>query len=72
MNEDEARRLLAFFGGPLPAAPPTSAAAAPVTNADGSAVPPAPGVADGAPSTTVAPPTSAPMGVVPDQEAACG
>jgi LCP family protein required for cell wall assembly len=71
MDEEKAPMLLAFFGGQLP--PPTGATSTPPsTNADGSAVPPAPGVPAGQTAASTAPPTSAPVGTVPDQTAACG
>ena len=69
MKEDEAVALLSFFGGKPP--PAATNAAPPSTTADGSAVPPAPGVAPGAVAPSP-PPTSAPIGTVPDAAAACG
>jgi polyisoprenyl-teichoic acid--peptidoglycan teichoic acid transferase len=75
LDQEKATALLSFFGGKPPADAATTTAAPPTTNAAGSALPPAPG---GAPSTTnplaafAPPPTSAPIGTVPDQSATCG
>ncbi len=71
MDEEKAMALLSFFGGQPLAAAATSVAP-PSTNADGSAVPPAPGVAPGQEAAALAPPTSPPIGTVPDPTAACG
>jgi LCP family protein required for cell wall assembly len=71
MKEEDAVALLSFFGGKPPPATATSVAP-PSTNADGSAVPPAPGVAPGSEAPLFPPPTSAPIGTVPDPAASCG
>ena len=72
MDEEKAVALLSFFGGKPPPATATSVVP-PSTNVDGSAVPPAPGVAPGAEAAALAPPpTSAPIGTVPDASVACG
>ncbi len=68
MDPARALPLLAFFGGkPPPAAPATTA---PSTTVSGGKAP-APGGAAGTTAST-APPTSAPLGVVPDETAKCG
>jgi LCP family protein required for cell wall assembly len=71
MDEEKARALLTFFGGKPPEAATTSVAP-PSTNADGSALPPAPGVPAGQEAAALAPPTSTAIGTVPDPNAACG
>ena len=71
MDEEKARALLTFFGGKAPEAATTSVAP-PSTNADGSAMPPAPGVPAGQEAAALAPPTSTAIGTVPDPNAACG
>jgi anionic cell wall polymer biosynthesis LytR-Cps2A-Psr (LCP) family protein len=74
LDQEKATALLSFFGGQPPAAAATTTVAPPSTNASGSALPPAPGgAATTNPLTAFAPPpTSAPIGTVPDQAATCG
>ena len=74
LDQEKATALLSFFGGQPPAAAASTTVAPPSTNASGSALPPAPGgTATTNPLTAFAPPpTSAPIGTVPDQSASCG
>ena len=65
MDPADALPLLAFFGGKLPPSPPSTTA--PPTTAKAAAAPPA-----AATTPSGVPPTSAPMGVVPDETAKCG
>ena len=74
LDQEKATALLSFFGGQPPAPAESTTVAPPSTNSSGSALPPAPG---GTPTTSplaafAPPPTSAPIGTVPDQSASCG